>query len=102
MSVSKLLSRIVAPDSVLSAEGDEDEIIKRLHEHTYGITSSPMTQFAAVVAALIHDGETMIVHGYLLKSTNSRLSHFVAVSIDSRQLIIRVFQIHNSSRKERV
>lgn len=62
MSVSKLLSRIVAPDSVLSAEdGDEDEIIKRLHEHTYGITSSPMTQFAAVVAALIHDGKSVMV-----------------------------------------
>ena len=56
MSVSKLLSRIIAPDSVLSAEdGDEDEVIKQLHEHTYGITSDPMTQFAAVVAALIHD-----------------------------------------------
>lgn len=48
MSVAKLLSRIVAPD--IDIEGHED-----LHDHTYGITSDPLTQFACVFAALIHD-----------------------------------------------
>jgi 3'5'-cyclic nucleotide phosphodiesterase len=72
MSVSKLLSRIVAPDAVLSAEnGDEDEVIKQLHEHTYGITSDPMTQFAAVIAALIHDVDHLgIPNTQLIKETN--------------------------------
>jgi len=48
MSVAKLLSRIVAPD--IDLEGHED-----LHDHTYGITSDPLTQFACVFSALIHD-----------------------------------------------
>ncbi len=48
MSVAKLLSRIVAPD--IDVEGHEE-----LHDHTYGITSSPLTQFACVFSALIHD-----------------------------------------------
>jgi hypothetical protein len=47
MSVMKLLSRIVAPD----IEGDESQ----LHDHTYGITSDPLTQFAVVFSALLHD-----------------------------------------------
>ncbi|KAL3937662.1 MAG: hypothetical protein SGBAC_007278 [Bacillariaceae sp.] len=47
MSVMKLLSRIVAPD----IEVDESQ----LHDHTYGITSDPLTQFAVVLSALLHD-----------------------------------------------
>ena len=48
MSVTKLLSRIVAPDV-------EDMHNKSLHDHTYGITSDPLTRFAVVFSALIHD-----------------------------------------------
>ena len=51
MSVLKLLSRIVAPADLQS---DTD---KTLHDHTYGITSDPMTQFAVVLSALIHDAD---------------------------------------------
>eukprot|EP00522_Entomoneis_paludosa_P013724 CAMPEP_0172441438 /NCGR_PEP_ID=MMETSP1065-20121228/1982_1 /TAXON_ID=265537 /ORGANISM="Amphiprora paludosa, Strain CCMP125" /LENGTH=1154 /DNA_ID=CAMNT_0013190803 /DNA_START=176 /DNA_END=3640 /DNA_ORIENTATION=+ len=51
MSVMKLLSRIVAPD-LASAPTDTEEA---LHDHTYGITSDPMTQFAVALSALIHD-----------------------------------------------
>ena len=53
MSVAKLLSRIVAPshmDFQDSAARDQT-----LHDHTYGITSDPLTQFACVFSALIHD-----------------------------------------------
>ena len=50
MSVAKLLSRIVAPD--IEVEGHEE-----LHDHTYGITSDPLTQFACVFSALIHDAD---------------------------------------------
>merc|ERR1712157_548921 len=31
------------------------EIASKLHDHTYGITSDPLTQFAVVMSALIHD-----------------------------------------------
>lgn len=30
---------------------------KKLHDHTYGITSDPLTQFACVFSALIHDAD---------------------------------------------
>ena len=51
MSVTKLLGRIIAPDVSCTKE----EVGSTLHDHTYGITSDPMTQFACVFAALIHD-----------------------------------------------
>lgn len=60
MSVVKLLSRIVAPDDAVvipkkSDEMNEGDVAAMLHDHTYGITSDPLTQFACVLAALIHD-----------------------------------------------
>ena len=48
MSVTKLLARIVAPD--IDTESSEN-----LHDHTYGITSDPLTQFAVILSAVIHD-----------------------------------------------
>jgi hypothetical protein len=48
MSVAKLMSRIVAPDQEFVNESER-------HDSTYGITSDPLTQFACVFAALIHD-----------------------------------------------
>lgn len=52
MSVAKLLSRIVAPDLEIT---DNQCTSTALHDHTYGITSDPLTQFACILAALIHD-----------------------------------------------
>ena len=53
MSVIKLLSRIVAPSEHDCAGVGEDA--SSLHDHTYGITSDPLTQFSCVLSALIHD-----------------------------------------------
>ena len=57
MSVVKLLSRIVAPTDL--DDGKESVHFKdnasTLHDHTYGITSDPLTQFSCVLSALIHD-----------------------------------------------
>ena len=55
MSVSKLLSRIVAPK--------QD---KNLSDETYGITSDHLTQFALVLSALIHDVDHRGVPNFLL------------------------------------
>jgi 3'5'-cyclic nucleotide phosphodiesterase len=61
MSVVKLMARIVVPDvldSLISTEaqsGDGTGVMSQLHDHTYGITSDPLTQFACVFSALIHD-----------------------------------------------
>lgn len=54
MSVVKLLSRIVSPkDEVLKT----NNVASSMHDHTYGITSDPLTPFACVMAALIHDAD---------------------------------------------
>ena len=50
MSVIKLMSRIVAP-----SDQHLNDNAATLHDHTYGITSDPLTQFACVFSALIHD-----------------------------------------------
>jgi virulence-associated protein VapD len=56
MSVAKLLSRIMSPDQVYDDEaGDTRVLASTLHDYTYGITSDPLTSFACVYAALIHD-----------------------------------------------
>jgi hypothetical protein len=51
MSVVKLLSRVVASNDLDSI----DNAARDMHDHTYGITSDPLTQFAVVFSALIHD-----------------------------------------------
>ncbi|KAL3941924.1 MAG: hypothetical protein SGARI_000434 [Bacillariaceae sp.] len=53
MSVAKLLSRIVAPSDMDFTDGQQ--ALSTLHDYTFGITSDPLTQFACVMAALIHD-----------------------------------------------
>jgi len=56
MSVIKLLSRIVAPQDLLEDDNQkEGNLLAALHDHTYGITSDPLTQFACAFSALIHD-----------------------------------------------
>ena len=56
MSVHKLLSRIVAPDVEMDhGENTQETYASKLHDHTYGITSDPLTQFSVVLSALIHD-----------------------------------------------
>lgn len=61
MSVGKLMSRIVAPDlPIEGTRGSSEKQLQftyesQLHDHTYGITSDPLTHFAVVFSALIHD-----------------------------------------------
>lgn len=70
MSVSKLLSRIVQPP-----ENDSGA------DHGYGITSDPLTQFAVLLSAIIHDADhpgipnsQMIKEGNALASVYDRKS----------------------------
>ena len=56
--IGRLLSRIVAPEAILhdSDQATDNDVFSLIHDHTYGITSDPLTQFACVFSALIHDG----------------------------------------------
>jgi hypothetical protein len=73
LSSSKLLKRIVMPDGVDYRRDSKQKEIEKvkaiasdLHEVTYGISSDPVTQFAVVFAALIHDtGHTGVPNGQL-------------------------------------
>lgn len=60
MAVSKFMNRInEARDLDVGDEKErkfnEKKFASALHDHTYGITSDPLTQFACVFSALIHD-----------------------------------------------
>ena len=61
MSIMKLLQRVVSPEKVEIGGSCKNEkevaeaLASNLHYSTYGITSDPLTQFAIVFAALIHD-----------------------------------------------
>mgnify|MGYP005844178381 CR=1 FL=1 len=52
MSVTKLLSRIVNPNQVNNDRPDH-EVAEQLHDHTFGLTSDPLTQFACILSALV-------------------------------------------------
>jgi hypothetical protein len=89
MSVAKLLARIVASDCVIdeidnnvndglgiesSRRNTNLILVSSLHDHTYGITSDPLTQFACVFAALIHDVDHVGVLNTQLVQENAPLA----------------------------
>ena len=91
MSVTKLLSRIVMPSDLEYVQNNKkaeqqgtphdeqpDEhnttIESTLHDHTYGITSDPLTQFSLVFAALIHDVDHTGVPNTVLIEENTNLA----------------------------
>jgi hypothetical protein len=57
MSVTKLLARVVTPDTIdyTDMTYKAKAASAKLHEYTFGITSDPLTQFAVAFSALIHD-----------------------------------------------
>jgi hypothetical protein len=78
MSVVKLLSRIVAPVDVVVSDGKNQKrsFASKLHDHTYCITSDPLTQFACVFSALIHDVDHSGVPNAQLVKENSKIATF--------------------------
>eukprot|EP00934_Nitzschia_sp_Nitz4_P008072 Nitzschia sp. Nitz4//scaffold74_size92883//42717//46457//NITZ4_004825-RA/size92883-augustus-gene-0.12-mRNA-1//-1//CDS//3329557601//8062//frame0 len=55
LAVHKLLNRIVTPEDVDYEQRDQRKVAQSLHDYTFGITSDPLTHFAVVFSALIHD-----------------------------------------------
>ncbi|CAJ1957666.1 unnamed protein product [Cylindrotheca closterium] len=77
MAVSKYMARIFAA-SEIDVGHDEDRYLSKthaaIHDHTYGITSDPLTQFACLFAALIHDVDHPGVTNAVLMKENQRLA----------------------------
>jgi len=58
MAVNKYMNRIIAATEINLGDNEEryrSSVQAALHDHTYGITSDPLTLFAAAFSALIHD-----------------------------------------------
>jgi hypothetical protein len=55
LSVIKMLGRIVNPKDIFNQNTALEAISVALHDYSFGINSDPLTQFACVFAALIHD-----------------------------------------------
>lgn len=73
LSVNKLLKRIVMPEDVDYRRSSKEKVIEKvlavakdLHEHTLGISSDPVAQFAVVFSALIHDVDHRGVPNFIL------------------------------------
>jgi hypothetical protein len=54
MSVVKLLKRIATPDIDVDKYKKSD-LVEKLHDYTYGITTDPLAFLAIIFSALIHD-----------------------------------------------
>ncbi|KAL7556387.1 hypothetical protein ACA910_014129 [Epithemia clementina (nom. ined.)] len=81
MSVDKLLKRIIAPDIVVDEKSASSNATShgayvglQLHDYTHGITSDPLTQFAIVFSALIHDVDHHGVSNIQLSKENPTLA----------------------------
>jgi hypothetical protein len=55
MSMVKMLGRIVSSREIEEKEDDRAKSASMLHKQTYGIASDPLTHFACIFSALIHD-----------------------------------------------
>ncbi|KAL7568107.1 hypothetical protein ACA910_019505 [Epithemia clementina (nom. ined.)] len=80
MSVDKLLKRIVAPDINLDQKDVPNESAQsayvglQLHDYTHGITSDPLTQFAIVLSALVHNVDHHGISNAQLSKENPKLA----------------------------
>lgn len=91
MSALKLMNRIINSEKVDYSMNSNDEeterakkIAKALHEHTFGISSDPVTQFAVAFAALVHDaGKYPSIYAVKIYSLLSSCCRF-ALQDDSR------------------
>jgi hypothetical protein len=57
MAAHKLLDRVVTPEDVDYQRKSSRKLALDLHNYTFGITSDPLTHFAVVFSALIHDAD---------------------------------------------
>ena len=100
MSVLKLLSRIVAPTELeIENDGEGNEVAATLHDHTYGITSDPMTQFACAFSALIHDVDhTGVPNAQLVKEDTQLAAVYKGRSVAEQNSLVLSWELLMDSR----
>jgi class 3 adenylate cyclase len=98
MSANKLLSRIVVPANLESSAIGSGLGLKQAHDYTYGLTSDPLTQFAVVFSAIVHDIDHHGVSNAQLTKENNRLaSVYQEKSIAEQNSIDLAFEILTAS-----
>jgi hypothetical protein len=85
-SVRKLLTRIVKA-------GNDPQQLVDLAGHSYGITSDPITQFAVVFSAVIHDADHPGVPNATLVQENTRLAQIYKKSIAEQNSVDLVWSL---------
>eukprot|EP00980_Cylindrotheca_fusiformis_P003086 scaffold719_cov117-Cylindrotheca_fusiformis.AAC.6 len=89
-SVKKLLARIVNIDDrngLAASDPSESVDLVDLAGHSYGITSDPLTQFAVVFSALIHDVDHPGVPNTQLVKENSRWAQIYQKSVAEQKSV---------------
>lgn len=74
LCMTKMLSNIVAPGDAVNGAKHPQQISR--HDHTFGITSDPLTRFACVFSALIHDVDHCGVPNTQLVQEKARIASF--------------------------
>jgi hypothetical protein len=76
-STSKLLNRIVLADNQFSEEDVGEKVTaSELHDYSHGLATDPLTQFALIFCALIHDVDHPGVSNFQLIAENTILAKF--------------------------
>jgi len=71
MSANKILMRVVSAEGCETRPSTVNQAAATLHDYTFGITSDPLTHFACVFAALIHDVDHPgVSNGQLIKEND--------------------------------
>eukprot|EP00977_Amphora_coffeiformis_P018149 scaffold6242_cov168-Amphora_coffeaeformis.AAC.1 len=99
MCVSKFLKRIVSPDlsdDELAKMKDNKKLASRLHVYTHGINSDPVTLFAILFSAIIHD----VVSASLDWTLEPKSCMYIFLTVSTTPYrIIRVYRTSNSRLK---
>jgi len=99
-SVRKLLTRIVEANHHRKSVDDKIQNgheLKDLSGHSYGITSDPLTQFAVVFSAVIHDADHPGVPNAQLLMEKTRIAQIYRKSIAEQNSVELVWELLMSS-----
>jgi hypothetical protein len=94
LAASKLMSRMVSMDGLDEAE---------MYNATYGISADPLTHFAVIFAALIHDlGHVGVANSQLVLEEDKMALKFKGQSVAEQNSVSRAWQLLMDERFERL
>ena len=80
--------RIVNPNEVHNRTGPQQQIAEKFHDHTFGITSDPLTHFGCVLSALVHDcGHPGVTNAVLVTEEHPLARQYHGKSVAEQQSV---------------